>query len=173
MTAATALRIPVCQVNLDGDPAPPYNPLAAGVFAHGSGNSRFTPRNPKQLRQPNSAGPTYCVAVLGTFENAAAPLLELRTGAPGAMIEHLVFVVGHLLYGQGLPAGARARRARCCLSPLPCTALPTPAALRLLGPLDPLELLRRIARWEAGTDLAWCATWPPDVGRSLRWDPGR
>ena len=54
---------------------------------------------PDRLRRPDWAGPLYGVAVLSTFELAAAPVLGLEQARRERMIERLVFVVDHLLYG--------------------------------------------------------------------------
>ena len=62
---------------------------------------------PERLRRPSWAGPVYGVVVLGAFELAAAPLLGLEQARRERVVERLVFLVDHLLYGLVLAPPAR------------------------------------------------------------------
>src|SRR5205809_7460854 len=45
MTTERSVRIPAGQITLDGDLAMPESARGVVLFAHGSGSSRFSPRN--------------------------------------------------------------------------------------------------------------------------------
>jgi len=65
--AENAVRIPVDGKTIDGNLAVPRGAQSVVVFAHGSGSSRFSPRNTRVARAINEAG-------LATF------LIDLLTG---------------------------------------------------------------------------------------------
>ena len=65
--AENAVRIPVDGKTIDGNLAVPRGARSVVVFAHGSGSSRFSPRNTRVARAINEAG-------LATF------LIDLLTG---------------------------------------------------------------------------------------------
>lgn len=54
--ADTAVRIPIENMNLQGDLHLPANPLGVVIFVHGSGSSRFSPRNRFVAEELNKHG---------------------------------------------------------------------------------------------------------------------
>jgi dienelactone hydrolase len=87
-----ALHIPAGRVVLEADLALPHAPRGVVLFAHGSGSSRFSPRNRHVARQLNAAG-------LGTV---LADLLTRDEEAIDDRTRHLRFDIG--LLGERLVA---------------------------------------------------------------------
>ena len=54
--AVTPVRIPIENMNLQGDLHLPSNPLGVVIFVHGSGSSRFSPRNRFVAEELNKQG---------------------------------------------------------------------------------------------------------------------
>jgi putative phosphoribosyl transferase len=54
--AVTPVRIPVENMNLQGDLHLPSNPLGVVIFVHGSGSGRFSPRNRFVAKELNKQG---------------------------------------------------------------------------------------------------------------------
>jgi putative phosphoribosyl transferase len=54
--ADTAVHIPIENMNLQGDLRLPSNPLGVVIFVHGSGSSRFSPRNRFVAEELNKQG---------------------------------------------------------------------------------------------------------------------
>src|SRR4051794_32366568 len=67
----TQLRIPVDDVQLDGDLAVPANALGVVIFAHGSGSSRHSSRNKYVARVLQGAGLATLLMDLLTQEEEA------------------------------------------------------------------------------------------------------
>jgi putative phosphoribosyl transferase len=84
--APLAVEVPAGGAVLQGDLAVPEGSPGVVVFAHGSGSSRFSPRNRQVARRLNEAG-------LGTL------LVDLLTGSedePDALTQELRFDIGLL-----------------------------------------------------------------------------
>ena len=107
MTSATAMRVEVSPgVALDGDLARPPDPSGLVVFAHGSGSSRFSPRNRAVARELNRRG---LATLLLDLLTAAEERLDLVTRQLRFDVETLA---GRLLVAAdqagrttGLPVG--------------------------------------------------------------------
>jgi putative phosphoribosyl transferase len=71
------IRIPYNGISLEADLSLPANSMGIVLFAHGSGSSRFSPRNRAVARQTQDAGFATMLLDLLTFEEERA---EARTG---------------------------------------------------------------------------------------------
>jgi pimeloyl-ACP methyl ester carboxylesterase len=71
------VRIPYDGISLEADLSLPANAVGTVLFAHGSGSSRFSPRNRAVARQLQDAGFATLLLDLLTFEEERA---EARTG---------------------------------------------------------------------------------------------
>lgn len=84
--AEQALRIPAGAVTLDADLRLPVRPRGLVLFAHGSGSSRFSPRNRHVAAALNEAG----------FATLLADLLTPEEEAADEQTRHLRFDIGLL-----------------------------------------------------------------------------
>jgi putative phosphoribosyl transferase len=82
----TPLRIPVGPATLDADLSRPAGARGLVLFAHGSGSSRFSPRNRHVARALNEAG----------LATVLADLLTPQEEAVDEQTRHLRFDIGML-----------------------------------------------------------------------------
>lgn len=93
-----SLRLPAGAVRLEGDLATPEDPSGIVLFAHGSGSSRFSPRNRAVASELNSGGlATLLIDLLTSREEAADRKSGHLRFDIGLLAERLVHVIDWLV----------------------------------------------------------------------------
>lgn len=143
-TSSSSERIPINGISLEGDLTIPHNASGIVLFAHGSGSSRFSPRNRAVAAELQSGG----------FATLLLDLLTVEEERTEAQTRHLRFNIDLLATRLGVATDWIARRAETRNLPIGYFGASTGAAAALVAASQRRHIIRAVVSRGGRPDLA-------------------